>query len=495
MVNTVIVGTGDLAYALAHLYHINNTADSGHFLEVTKASIPQKGATFHETLVPLIPLDDALEHADVVILAIPGNALKTFIPAHVMVLKDKILVDCSNSDRNGEDLDSLIRSTGIRFVKAFNDLGAVDILANKATGKKKSVTKMCSSETKGALEVVRRLAEQSFGLDVKVVPYEHYREISRAQNTIGKEWIHSIYIMLITFVLTEFYAAWRYNVEKGYAWFHLPIQVTNKAICWTALTGFALTQLPGVIARISNLFRSTNLNGYSRTLKWALTIRKNLGILSLWFLGVHIIMSLLLMNPAYYGKFYVDPTANHSKMNVTGETSFFFAILGAMFYFILGLASLPSIGANMTNAQWQLIYGPLAWTALLFGTSHVLIMGVKGWADQGKWPGGLPPITLTSTLIPMLVIFLKQVEVALTFVMGLFGSHASKVKDNELNQIRSLIYEGSMQMQQQGKGNESGNESDDTHESGDSQLTSSTVGFNHTTGDVETQAAYVEDKV
>jgi hypothetical protein len=51
----------------------------------------------------------------------------------------------------------------------------------------------------------------------------------------------------------------------------------------------------------------------------------------------------------------------------------------------------------------QFVYGPLAWTALLFGTIHVLIMGVKGWDDQEKWPGNLPPITLTSTLIPMLV--------------------------------------------------------------------------------------------
>lgn len=59
------------------------------------------------------------------------------------------------------------------------------------------------------------------------------------------------------------------------------------------------------------------------------------------------------MNPAYYGKFYIDPTLPSSKMNVMGETSFFFAIVGSMLYSIVGVASLPSVGANMNSAQWQ----------------------------------------------------------------------------------------------------------------------------------------------
>ena len=228
----MIVGTGDLAYALAHLYNIHNSTESGNFLEVTKSTITESGATFHETGVPLVPVDEALENADIVILAIPGGALKSFIPEHIMELKDKVLVDCTNSRRKGEDVDTLLRgTTGIRFVKAFNDLGAADILANKAATKKKPITNMCSP-SRGAIDVVRRFAEQSFGVEVQTVPYQYYNKISKAQNSIGSAWSHSIYIMLVTFVLTEFYASWRYNVEKGYAWFHLPIQVQwNLCIC------------------------------------------------------------------------------------------------------------------------------------------------------------------------------------------------------------------------------------------------------------------------
>ena len=50
----------------------------------------------------------------------------------------------------------------------------------------------------------------------------------------------------------------------------------------------------------------------------------------------------------------------------------------------------------------------------MFGTTHVLAMGVQGWPLIDSWPGNLPPITLMSVLIPMLVIFLKIIQVFFT---------------------------------------------------------------------------------
>merc|ERR1711982_155265 len=96
--------------------------------------------------------------------------------------------------------------------------------------------------------------------------------------------------------------------------------------------------------------------------------------------------------------------------NAIGESSFLFAILGTGLYVIMGLCSMPSIGAGMTNKQWKLVYGPIAWIALAFGTIHVLIMGVKGWPTTHKWPGGLPPITMTSVLVPLFVMALKLLQ-------------------------------------------------------------------------------------
>jgi hypothetical protein len=47
---TVFVGTGNLAYALANLWDINNSSSiSGNTLEVTKAGVTESDKTFHET--------------------------------------------------------------------------------------------------------------------------------------------------------------------------------------------------------------------------------------------------------------------------------------------------------------------------------------------------------------------------------------------------------------------------------------------------------------
>jgi len=410
MVQAAIVGTGDQAYGLAHLFSNSNSGFSGNFLEVTKPSVHHM-QVFHDTGVAVVTMENALAKADIIILAIPSSQLSGFVHEHLAILRNKILVDVTNSHRPHEDLQSVlgICDHQIRWVKAFNDIGAVDVLLDKPTYKSKRTTKMCAADP-NALKVVKAFAEESLGLHVKVVPYERYNDIGMAQNSLGKEWIHAALVLLFVFSYSEFYAVLRYNVFKGYAWFHLPIQVTNKAICWTSLTGMALAQLPGVLARAYDSYQGNNLVSKPRILVWSLSLRKHVGVLSLWFLICHIIMSLLLMNEKYYGKFFEDPKANASKMNVIGETSFFFATMGTGLYIIMGLCSLSSIGSQMTNLQWQVVYGPVAWVALLFGTLHVMVMGVKGWATTHKWPGGLPPITMTSVLVPLFVILLKLLQ-------------------------------------------------------------------------------------
>ena len=261
-------------------------------------------------------------------------------------------------------------------------------------------------------QVVKQFIEVSLGLQTKVVPFHYLTHVQKQQSQVGSAWVSSTRLMVIIFVLAELYASVRYNIFKGYHWMHLPLQITNKAVCWTSLNGFALAQLPGVLARLCRwLPRSWQKRTTSTLPAWlqtALTSRKELGLISLWFLVIHILMSVMLFNPQYYGKFFIDPTDGGSKLNAIGESSFLFAVLGAGLYAILGVSSLPQL--SMTHAQWSLVYGPVAWMALVCGTMHVLIMGVKGWFAIEKWPGTMPPITLTSTALPLVVLMAKAIQ-------------------------------------------------------------------------------------
>ena len=119
-------------------------------------------------------------------------------------------------------------------------------------------------------------------------------------------------------------------------------------------------------------------------------------------------MSCLMFGPNYYGRFFVDPKDPLSRMTANGETSFMFGSIAAALYIILGICSLPSVAEQMTNAQWQLVYGPVAWSALAMGTAHVIAQGAGvTWDKKDRWAWGLPPITLMSTVFPMAVCGLK----------------------------------------------------------------------------------------
>lgn len=204
----LIVGTGDHAYGLAHLFSISNGHGSGNYLEVTKPSITTKGGIFHDTGVPVVPFDDGLCNAEVIVLAIPAAAVKKFMTSYVSFMKEKIIVDATNSSIPGEDLHSILAMTSLKWVKAFNDIGAADVLLKKPGSKTKLISKICSSHA-DAVKTVKEFAETSMGLQIKIVPYDHYHGIAHQQETLGTEWVTSGYILLVIFVLCEIYALMR----------------------------------------------------------------------------------------------------------------------------------------------------------------------------------------------------------------------------------------------------------------------------------------------
>ena len=214
MLHCTIVGTGDMAHGLAHLYSNNNKAEENR-LEVTKPGLDNYGNDFHSTGVPLASFQESIARADIVILAIPALALKSFVADHFAMLRNKILVDVTNSEVRGEDLSSLCGLTEVEWVKAFNDIGAVDILLHKPYSKAKVATTMCSPHRK-ALDAVQFFAKEAFGMDVKNIPYNRYHDVAMHQNSMGKEWCHATYVMLFIFAISELYAVLRYNVFKGY---------------------------------------------------------------------------------------------------------------------------------------------------------------------------------------------------------------------------------------------------------------------------------------
>lgn len=184
------------------------------------------------------------------------------------------------------------------------------------------------------------------------------------------------FIATLSFVIGLAYAVLRYH--DAFFGTHpsdqLPLFIFNKALSVAALFLIALA----VAAR--------SLAHYIGRLKGIKRDRRTIGLVGFVFAAVHSGISLALLTPDYYAKFY----RTTGTMNLVGELSMLAGILAMTL--LVWQAQLPAAKAEDDRRTLrQLGLGVLVLSAI-----HVAVMGWPGWFEPATWPGGLPPLTLWS---------------------------------------------------------------------------------------------------
>lgn len=178
------------------------------------------------------------------------------------------------------------------------------------------------------------------------------------------------FLPLLTFGICTTYATVRYNVIKGVAWGEWPSYTLNKS--------FALTSLALIVLAVVQIARKDT--GAIRQIMMAA------GGLAL----AHILLSLALLSPAYYAKFF-----DGQKLTAIASIAI---MLGAASAVMLHLGQRES-------SNWGKVRRSLALTATAFLVSvHAAFPGFSGWFKPSTWPGGLPPITLISFVLGLTAI-------------------------------------------------------------------------------------------
>ena len=160
------------------------------------------------------------------------------------------------------------------------------------------------------------------------------------------------------------YAVLRYHLVKSVPWDHFPLYTTNKVFAVVGLAGLVGSRLAA---------------GRER--------RQRYGFAGLWCTTVHVLMSLLLMTPNYFGKFY----SKSGQFTWQTELSMAAGVLGVGFLLWLLIATLKT----ETQKQTSLVPCLARWT-LLATALHLVFMGGAGWLNRDDWTAakGLPAITL-----------------------------------------------------------------------------------------------------
>jgi hypothetical protein len=186
-------------------------------------------------------------------------------------------------------------------------------------------------------------------------------------------------IILPVLILSIIYAVLRYHVFKGVDWRHFPLYTMNKIF---SVSGFTLLVLSIAFEPVTR--------DKDQSVK---ETRINLERTGLVMIILHILTSLLLFRPAVYEKFFLP----EGTLNMTGEASMLFGALGIAAFLIIHHSRTP---VDPDHAFQNFIPSPVfRISALTISCIHVVIMGFKGWLSPADWPGGLPPLTMLTTII------------------------------------------------------------------------------------------------
>lgn len=118
-----------------------------------------------------------------------------------------------------------------------------------------------------------------------------------------------------------------------------------------------------------------------------------------WFstalIGTHILLSVVLLSPAYFGKFF----RADGRFTALAELSLLAAVLATIFIFLQNFA-------RRENGKRY----SLGFVIFLLSALHVAFWGAPGWVTPHRWHGYLPPITLISFIVAGIGFFSQRMK-------------------------------------------------------------------------------------
>ena len=186
------------------------------------------------------------------------------------------------------------------------------------------------------------------------------------------------------------YAIIRYHLAGDVAWAHFPLFIVNKATSLAAVFFVASSYLVGKVI---------HWHDHDKALR--LVVIKFCGLVGFFLAGIHALLSLSLLSPAYYGK-YFDPDG---RLNLEGELALVVGVVALFMLMSPAITTLPMMPKAIGGQRWKRSQR-LGYVALLLVVVHLVALGLEGWLAPGGWNGGLPPISLVAVigaLIPLLV--------------------------------------------------------------------------------------------
>ncbi len=215
-----------------------------------------------------------------------------------------------------------------------------------------------------------------------------------------------VYLFIVMYVLVD-----RYELSQ------IPTYVMYKASGAVCVNLLAFCYLPGVLAAFAQIYYGSKHVRFQTWLDKWLTGRKQLGLYALMFAFIHMISIMSCMNGAYFDYLFKSQyvmvrgndtqdtmVAVDTKMNLHGEGCIVSGLIAITAMSIVGITSVPAIGALLNWREWRFIQSQFGFACFLLTVGHCMVHGVARWMVQRDLP---LRNSFMSLLLPWLTILLK----------------------------------------------------------------------------------------
>ena len=207
----------------------------------------------------------------------------------------------------------------------------------------------------------------------------------------GAAWKKGCLISTWVFLLSLLYVIVRYHVVRDVSFAELPLYTSNKAVALTSVILIGWSLALGSLARF-----------FPRLFGASVPLRKPLGLIGFGAAALHSLMSLVLLSPHYYMKFF----AADGGFSLMGGATLLFGILAFAVFSLVALTSLPSVAERLTPLGWKRVQR-LGDLAFLFTLGHVATPAVQGWFNPGSYAYYLVPVSLIAALFIVLTLLIR----------------------------------------------------------------------------------------
>ena len=188
------------------------------------------------------------------------------------------------------------------------------------------------------------------------------------------------------------YAVLRYHLAGNVPWSHFPLFILNKVTSLAAVGFVAASYLIGKVIR---------WHDHDKALR--LVVIKFCGLVGFFLAAMHALMSVFLLTPAYFAK-YFNPDG---RMNLQGEVGMAVGIVALFFLMSPAITTLPMMPKALGGWRWKRSQR-VGYLALGLTAVHLVFLGLKGWLAPGKWPWGLVPISFVAFVIVLIPLVVKR---------------------------------------------------------------------------------------